>query len=316
MLSCLLSSASQYMRLGLAPATLKTYDFAWKSYASFCSSVCAPPLPVLIINVCAFICFCKDIKVLKPPYIRSLLAGIQFRARCVNPGFPSLFSNPSIKLLLKGIAKASPLSPDARSPITLLILHNLLAALRAGLFSPYSDALLDSVFLLAFYGFLRCGEFTTPSLKFVPGLHITSTDLLFHPDFYSLSLKQSKSKGPCTIVIARIGSPFCPFRSMLNYLNLRGKQLPSAPLFITPEGHPMSRRWFIRNLNVAIQHIGLNPKQFSGHSFRIGAATVAAAQGVPPSSLQQLGRWSSSAFTAYIRPDADAVLNAQRSLML
>lgn len=47
---------------------------------------------------------------------------------------------------------------------------------------------------------------------------------------------------------------------------------------------------------------------------RIGAATSGADQGFSSTSLQQLGLWSSSAHTSYIRPDIDAVLPNQRSL--
>ena len=51
----------------------------------------------------------------------------------------------------------------------------------------------------------------------------------------------------------------------------------------------------------ALTAIGLDPAQYVGHSFRIGAATTGAAAGIEDSTIQALGRWSSSAFLSYIR---------------
>jgi hypothetical protein len=42
--------------------------------------------------------------------------------------------------------------------------------------------------------------------------------------------------------------------------------------------------------------IGLDPKFYKGHRFRIGAATSAAARGIPLSVNQNMGRWQSDAF--------------------
>lgn len=46
---------------------------------------------------------------------------------------------------------------------------------------------------------------------------------------------------------------------------------------------------------------------FSSHSFRVGAATVAARNGVPDHLIQALGRWTSNAYQAYIRTPSDAL---------
>ena len=41
--------------------------------------------------------------------------------------------------------------------------------------------------------------------------------------------------------------------------------------------------------------------QYAGHSFRIGAATTAAAAGVEDSIIKTLGRWESAAYLLYLR---------------
>lgn len=302
------------MRKGIAASTLKSYDFAWKIFAMFCASLHLPLKPVTISAVCAFICHCMDVRQFKPQYVRGLVAGIQFNARCSDPSFPSLFSNPSIKLLLRGISKVSPSSLDNKRPITLSILHKMLCVLRQGYFSPYVDSLLDCSFLLAFYGFLRSGEFTTSSNSFDPTRDVSFSDLTFHPDFFSLFLKHSKAGGACSVVIARIDSQYCPYKSMCKFLKKRPFSDPCAPLFLTPDSNPMSKSWFSYHLKQVLLRCNISPKHYSGHSFRIGAATSAAMQGLPSASLQQLGRWSSSAYASYVRPDASSIISAQRSL--
>ena len=94
-----LEVARAYMRKGLAASTLKTYDFAWSTFAIFCVSVCVPLKPVSMNTPCAFICYCMDVRHLKPQYIRWLIAVIQFNIRCYDPSFPTLLSNLAIKLL-------------------------------------------------------------------------------------------------------------------------------------------------------------------------------------------------------------------------
>ncbi|KAL7382220.1 hypothetical protein ABVT39_018782 [Epinephelus coioides] len=43
--------------------------------------------------------------------------------------------------------------------------------------TPPIDKVLESVFLLAFFGFLRCSEFTTSSLNLQPSRHATLSDM-------------------------------------------------------------------------------------------------------------------------------------------
>ena len=66
-------------------------------------------------------------------------------------------------------------------------------------------------------------------------------------------------------------------------------------------GCPLSRARFVELVRSALARAGVPIAGYSGHSFRIGAATAAAQSGIPDSAIQALGHWSSPAFLRYIR---------------
>ena len=59
---------------------------------------------------------------------------------------------------------------------------------------------------------------------------------------------------------------------------------------------------------------GVECTSYSGHSFRIGAATTAAMAGVADSVIQAHGRWSSTAFLGYIRTPREQLAGVARVL--
>ena len=74
-----------------------------------------------------------------------------------------------------------------------------------------------------------------------------------------------------------------------------------APLFIFHNGKPLSQEQLIIHLRQALSKAGVNAAGYSGHSFRIGAATAAVNAGLSDSMIKALGCWKSDAFMAYIR---------------
>ena len=70
---------------------------------------------------------------------------------------------------------------------------------------------------------------------------------------------------------------------------------------VWPDGKAISRTFFIAQLNAALKFNNLDSSLYKGHSFRIGAASWAAAKGFSDSQIRLLGRWKSNAFLRYIR---------------
>ena len=73
-----------------------------------------------------------------------------------------------------------------------------------------------------------------------------------------------------------------------------------GPLFLWENGLPLTRDVFITWSRNNIARLGLKGN-YSGHSFRIGAATTAAAAGIPDHLIKTLERWLSNAYRIYIR---------------
>lgn len=92
---------------------------------------------------------------------------------------------------------------------------------------------------------------------------------------------------------------FCPVKIMNKYLQVRPNV--TGPLFCHYSGQPLTRYQFSPVLAKALQVLGINSKYYKSHSFRIGAATMLAQQGLSEQAIQASGRWHSQAYRSYIR---------------
>jgi len=104
----------------------------------------------------------------------------------------------------------------------------------------------------------------------------------------------------------------CAVDAVLGYLVLRGNS--DGPLFLLQSGMPLSRSRLSSWLRTILEGAGI-PGNYSSHSFRIGAATVAARNGIPDHLIQSLGRWSSNAYQLYIRTPSEALANLSQLLV-
>ena len=104
----------------------------------------------------------------------------------------------------------------------------------------------------------------------------------------------------------------CPITAMGSYLTLHGSA--TGPLFMFSDGRPLTRQQLLSSVQSVLNGAEYSGS-YSGHSFRIGAATVAAEQGVPDHLIRTLRRWSSDAYQIYIRTPVSSIVRVSYQLV-
>ena len=247
--------------------------------------------------VVSFIAFCFK-KGYASSSITSALSAVSYIHKMHNLNDPT--ATFVVRKLLHGAAKLRP-SCDQRAPVTKVILHDLVRSAPHISICYYNGVLISAMYLLAFHAFLRIGEIavtSTAQSSCVLQLNQISLSsdkctVVFH------SYKHYQGPPVYLVIPAHADSSFCPIKAVRAYLAVR-RNAP-GPLFIFPGGAPVTKTFFGDQLKKSLAWAGLSSECYKGHSFRIGAATTAAMQGISDEEIQRMGRWKSQAFKKYIR---------------
>ena len=207
---------------------------------------------------------------------------------------------------IKRVEAQSGSTPRVRLPITPPIMR-LMKGVWSGSAPQHDAKMIWAACCLAFFGFLRIGELTSPDDgEYDPGAHLSFSDIAIdnqsRPSFLKVRIKQSKTdpfrKG-VDLFVGRTGSDVCPVAALLSYLACRGSG--PGPLFVFADGRFLTRKKFVELVRAALAAAGVDQTKYCGHSFRIGAATTAATKGIEDSVIKTLGRWESVAYLQYVR---------------
>ena len=207
-------------------------------------------------------------------------------------------------------------SQGKRLPITPEVLHKIKSVWSQA--SIFNNIMLWAACCLCYFGFLRSGEVTVPSEAAYDGrAHLNADDVavddLANPTVMKVTIKASKTdqfrKG-VDIYVGRTRNTLCPVEAMLAYLAKRGTS--EGLLFKFEDGHLLTKERFIKAVREALSSAGIDAKLYSGHSFRIGAATMAGRKGLSAEKIQALGRWESSAYLLYIRLSREELAGVSR----
>ena len=294
------AAAHKLLTAALAPKTRHAYQNALTCFSTFRSATRRPNswpsspneveafIGYLAVNNFAYTTAC------------TYLSGLAFAHKV--RGWPDPTKSFTIGKMLTGLKKLCH-RPDRRRPITLITLSSLIQSLTTACISQYEQSLFKAAFLLCFFGLLRVSEFTATS-KTSPSPLLTSHCRSSRDRLITILITHSKTdqfhQGHL-IKLWRTNDPIlCPYAALHNFIHNHRLNKP-GPLFIHTDETPLTSYQFSAILQKTASHSGIPRKGLSSHSFRIGACSLASALGVSTQDIKRLGRWSSQAFTSYVR---------------
>ena len=247
-------------------------------------------LPILSEDLLlSFVTYCVNHLHLQYSTIKLYLCGIRYNYLVETRD--TIFETsalPRVQAALTGIKRLQGVRTSSKKPITRQVLKKLISSLSMGMLDSYTSLMLKAVMTTAFFGFLRCGEFTIDQV-YNKHVHLSLQDLVFYQDRADLTLKQSKTdpfrKG-VTITLYATSNDLCPRSALFNYLKRRNSKFitsrqAESPLFLMSDGQALTRKYFIDKLRYILRAVGMNDKEFSGHSFRRGAASTCGSEKIP-----------------------------------
>lgn len=313
----------------LSPTTRSAYRTGSNHYLHFMvmygmhqGNMTLPPMSEEILL--RYIAYSHGVCKLTYSTIKLYLCGIRFaymetghrNPLCNKDGSP-LFQ---VYTVLRAVKRSQVCVLRPRMPITFALLSRLCQLFRQGAFTPYLDLLMETCCTVAFFGFMRCGEFTSNLAHMDPATELCIGDVSFPSDNHAVvHLKASKCdpfRRGVSIHLYTTGKAVCPVTVVRKYLQhrIRHGAISTDPLFINDIQRPLTRTFFVSKLKQSITRLGLDHTAYTGHSFRIGAATTAAAVRLEDHLIRTLGRWASDSYTRYIRTPQEVIQQAQISM--
>ena len=134
-----------------------------------------------------------------------------------------------------------------------------------------------------------------------PTLHPTKNYITWVKDGLHFFIKKSKTdqvRRGIPIAVGHTHCASCPVVALQAYFE-DCKAPPGSSLFHFQTGRPLTSQAMRAILRDLLLRCGYGTTNYNTHSLQIGATTAAARAGLPSSTIQQLGRWSSIAYTIY-----------------
>ncbi|XP_054850615.1 uncharacterized protein LOC129340074 [Eublepharis macularius] len=288
--------------MAIAPSTRRAYERAVGMFQEFREGVGLKQVwPIPAVHLLQF-CVAQRARGLAVKTIRGQLAALAFASKA--RGLPDSTGDFRIRKMLEGWSRESGVVRDLRQPISPAILRGLGSRWGEICSSGYECQLFHATSLTAFFGALRVSELVVQSQRDSSGRALSACDIQFMGGKVLIRIRKSKTDQKQAGSVLTLGpcedKALCPVRALRSYVKVRGED--EGVLFRHNDRSPLTRYQFWAVTDRALRQLGLVGVKFGTHSFRIGAASTAAAMGYADRTIQKVGRWKSSAYRSYIRP--------------
>lgn len=293
-------------RAAYAGGTYNNIQTQWRTFLFFCLHFELPFLPTDAVTVHRFIAFLAR-SMSSAQSVRNYLNGVKTVHLCSGFNFEHLRSF-DYSLIIKGLAREKLHLPKKALPVTpdlLLRIRNILDL------ESVDGASFWCACVLGFLLMLRKSNLVPESEnKFDPVKHFCREDIAFNSVGIFIRIKWSKTN-QCSDRLVSVpllkntGSALCPLWAVSNMFRIVPAS-PKDPAFlcsIKSKLKPFTHASFVKKFRSCIAELGLDPTQFSGHSFRRGGATWAFKCGVPRELLMLHGDWRSDSYLEYLDKD-------------
>ena len=288
-----------------AESTQKSYATHLRKYTLFCKEFNFNPVPATQHQIELYIAYLTES--LK---YQSILKYINIiRIMHLEYGYPNpMQDNFAIKCLLRGVRRELGDTVKRKLPIT----PDILAKIQQHLdFSNMKDIMFWAACLVGFYCMLRKSNLFPPtSAGFDPEKHLSRSHIEEKPWGLLLTLVWTKTiqfhQRVVKCPLVRCGS-LCPVDALSHVLSASPGATQLGPVFVYKDGKgaykPYLYNHFLTRMKSVVKAIGLDPKQYAGHSLRRGGATWALRCGVPGEVIRAMGDWRSDAYLQYLEVD-------------
>ena len=291
--------------MAFRPKTRRCYELLFRNFVGFCLCNATSLYEVSLEFVLAYLEYLTQNKV-SVPMLANNISALKAHFTMYNLQF-SLFDHPRVRYFVKALKINRPLALVTRNIMSLQQLQQLVL-----LCDLEPDGMVfKSIFLLAFFGFLRISNLAPHAVgAFDCTRHITRDDIEFHSQTMAITLKWSKTiQTRDRIHVVTLprpkGSPLCPVRALKLLLRAYNPSF-NHPLFniTTSSGFQVLTdtriQTFLAKMNFKM---GLPSNHFTFHTFRRSGATLAYNAHMPIQSIKHHGSWTSDCVWTYIQQD-------------
>lgn len=260
-----------------AAATRKAYASGWSDFVAFCRRLKRRPLPATAETVSLYLA--HGARRLKTSTLEQRLVAIAHYH--LGSGFENPMTDPAVRVVWDGIRRELGTAKRRKNPALTKLVRRLVAALPETTLGLRDKALL----LLGFAGAMRRSE--------IVSLDVSDLELVEEGLIVTLRRTKTDQIGRGRQIGIPLGSneKTCPVRAIKAWLSVSG--IHAGPLFRSVNRHGQVQPSRLSDQTVAtvvkrtVLSIGLDPRNFAGHSLRSGFATMAAIEGASERDIQK-----------------------------